>query len=44
MANLLPHERGYKTVYKNSGFHAMDSEIKGTGFRILCQWDLDSGF
>ena len=30
----------------DSGFHALDSgfSIPGTGFWILCQWNLDSGF
>ena len=29
----------------DSGFHAVDRfRIQGTGFRILCQWKLDSGF
>ena len=43
MANLLPHERGFKAVLKfwipRHGFW-----IPGTGFRILCQWELNSGF
>ena len=33
------------TKVLDSGFHAVDRfRIQGTGFRILCQWKLDSGF
>ena len=45
LGDLSPDVRESKT-FLNSGFHVTDSgfRIPGTGIRILCQWNLDSGF
>ena len=38
-----PHARESKTVL-DSGFHAVDFRIPGTGFLIFFYWNLDFGF
>ena len=45
LSALLPHLTESKRVL-DSGFWIPHSgfRISGTGFLILCQWDLDSGF
>ena len=37
-------QQGESKTVLDSGFHAVDIRIQGTGFWILCQWILHSGF
>ena len=37
-------QQGESKTVLDSGFHAVDIRIQGTGFWILCQWISDSGF
>ena len=39
---ISPRVKESKTIL-DSEFRAVDSGFQGTGFRILCQWQLDSG-
>ena len=43
MNNFSPHARESKTA-SDPGLHAVKFRISGTGFKILCQWNLDSEF
>ena len=43
MSNFLPHSRESKTAL-DSGLHAVEFRILGTGFQLLCQWNLDPEF
>ena len=43
MNNFSPHARESKTA-SDPGLHAVEFRISGTGFKILCQCNLDSEF